>query len=89
MIKFVAYGWSAARSQPAVRDQVAAALAAAVQSGWDGLIAEQRTYLDDFWGGADVEVDGDPPVQQAVRFALFHLLQAGARAEGRAIAAKG
>ncbi len=89
VIKFVAYGWSAARSQPAVRDQVAAALAAAVQSGWDGLIAEQRTYLDDFWGGADVEVDGDPPVQQAVRFALFHLLQAGARAEGRAIAAKG
>ena len=89
VIKFVAYGWSAARSQPAVRDQVAAALAAAVQSGWDGLIAEQRTYLDDFWAGADVEVDGDPPVQQAVRFALFHLLQAGARAEGRAIPAKG
>ncbi len=89
VIKFVAYGWSAARSQPAVRDQVAAALVGAVQSGWDGLIAEQRTYLDDFWGGADVEVDGDPPVQQAVRFALLHLLQAGARAEGRAIAAKG
>jgi alpha,alpha-trehalose phosphorylase len=89
VIKFVAYGWSAARSQPAVRDQVAAALAGAVQSGWEGLIAEQRTYLDDFWAGADVEVDGDPSVQQAVRFALFHLLQAGARAEGRAIAAKG
>lgn len=89
VIKFVAYGWSAARSQPAVRDQVAAALAGAMQSGWDGLIAEQRSYLDDFWGGADVEVDGDPPVQQAVRFALLHLLQAGARAEGRAIAAKG
>ena len=89
VIKFVAYGWSAARSQPAVRDQVAAALVGAVQSGWDGLIAEQRTYLDEFWGGADVEVDGDLSVQQAVRFALFHLLQAGARAEGRAIAAKG
>jgi len=40
VIKFVAYGWSAARSQPAVRDQVAAALVGAVQSGWDGLIAE-------------------------------------------------
>jgi len=89
LIKIVAYAWSAVRSQPAVRDQVAAALAAAVQSGWDGLIAEQREYLDGFWAGADVEVDGDPPVQQAVRFALFHLLQAGARAEGRAIAAKG
>lgn len=89
VVKFVAHGWSAERSRPAVRDQVAAALAGATQSGWDELVAEQRTYLDDFWAGADVEIDGDPPVQQAVRFAMFHLLQAGARGEGRAIAAKG
>ena len=34
-------------------------------------------------------VDGDPEVQQAVRFGLFHVLQAGARAERRPIAAKG
>ncbi|MET3808465.1 alpha,alpha-trehalose phosphorylase [Nakamurella sp. UYEF19] len=89
LVKFVAYGWSAVRSPPAVTDQVAAALTAAAATGWDGLVAEQRAYLDRFWAGADVDVDGDPPVQQAVRFALFHLLQAGARAEGRAIAAKG
>ena len=44
---------------------------------WEGLLAEQRAYLDDFWGRADVEVDGDTEVQQAVRFALFHVLQAG------------
>jgi alpha,alpha-trehalose phosphorylase len=36
-----------------------------------------------------VELDGDAEIQQAVRFALFHVLQAGARAEGRAIPAKG
>jgi alpha,alpha-trehalose phosphorylase len=36
-----------------------------------------------------VELEGDAELQQAVRFALFHVLQAGARAEGRAIAAKG
>jgi alpha,alpha-trehalose phosphorylase len=89
LVKYVAYGWSAVRSQPAVADQVAAALTVAVQTGWEGLVAEQAAYLDDFWGRADVEVDGDDRVQQAVRFALFHVLQAGARAEGRAIAAKG
>ncbi len=89
LVKFVAYGWSAARSAPAVRDQVAAALAGARHSGWRGLVDEQRTYLDRFWGAADVEIDGDPEVQQAVRFALFQILQAGARAEGRAIPAKG
>lgn len=89
LVKYVAYGWSAKRSQPAVRDQVAAALTSAVQIGWDGLVAEQRAYLDDFWALADIEVDGDAEIQQAVRFALFHILQAGARSEGRAIAAKG
>jgi alpha,alpha-trehalose phosphorylase len=89
VIKFVAYGWSGTRSLNGVRDQVWAALAAARQSGWEGLLAEQKKYLDDFWDRADVEVDGDAEVQQAVRFALFHVLQAGARAENRAIPAKG
>ena len=89
MVKYVAYGWSGSRTLPAVRDQVWAALSAAKQSGWDGLVAEQREYLDDFWDRADVVVDGDAEVQQAVRFALFHVLQAGARAETRAIPAKG
>jgi alpha,alpha-trehalose phosphorylase len=89
IVKFIAYGWSGERSRPALHDQVVAALAAARLSGWDGLLADQRTFLDEFWEGADVEVDGDAEVQQAVRFALFHILQAGARAEHRPIAAKG
>ncbi|AYC36638.1 MULTISPECIES: glycoside hydrolase family 65 protein [Streptomyces] len=87
--KLVAHGWSGVRSRPAMSDQVDAALAAAAHSGWDGLLDEQRGYLDDFWARADVEVDGDEEIQQAVRFALFHVLQAGARAEQRAIPAKG
>ncbi len=87
--KFVAYGWSGHRSLPAVRDQADAALAGAQQTGWDGLRSEQRAFLDDFWSRADIELDGDPEIQHAVRFSLFHILQAGARAEGRAIPAKG
>jgi alpha,alpha-trehalose phosphorylase len=89
LVKLVAYGWSHERTQPAMRDQVAAALLAARISGWDALLAEQRKYLDDFWATGDVEIEGDPELQQAVRFALFHLLSSGARAEGRAIPAKG
>ena len=89
IIKYLAYGWSSQRSRPAVHDQVIAALAAARLSGWEGLLREQREYLDDFWAGADVEVDGDAEVQQAVRFGLFHVLQAGARGERRPISAKG
>ena len=89
LVKFLAYGWSATRSAPSLRDQVAAALTGARYSGWDGLLRTQRAYLDEFWAAADVEVDGDPVVQQAVRFGLFHVLQSGARAERRAIPAKG
>ncbi len=89
IVKFLAYGWSRSRSMPAVRDQVVAALAEAQHRGWDRLADEQREYLDGFWEGADVELEGDAELQQAVRFGLFHILQAGARAEQRAIAAKG
>ena len=89
IVKIVAYGWSHERSQPAMRDQVAAALLDARSAGWERLVAEQRAYLDDFWSTGDVELDGDPELQQAVRYALFQILSAGARAEGRAIPAKG
>ncbi len=89
LIKFVSHGWSGTRSLPALQAQVDAALAGAVSTGWEGLLTEQRHYLDEFWAGADVRVDGDPELQQAVRFALFHVLQAGARTEGQPIPAKG
>jgi alpha,alpha-trehalose phosphorylase len=89
VVKFLGYGWSAQRSVPALRDQVAAAITAAKQTGWDGLLEEQRAFLDDFWDVADVEVEGDAELQQAVRFAMFHVMQAGARAERRPIPAKG
>jgi alpha,alpha-trehalose phosphorylase len=83
--KFLAYAWGAqASADRARRDRDAA-----VSLGFDGLLAGQRTYLDDFWAAADVELDGDPEVQQAVRFGLFHVLQAGAQAGPHPIAAKG
>jgi alpha,alpha-trehalose phosphorylase len=89
IVKLLAYGWSSRRSLPALRDQVDAALASARRTGWDGLCAGQQEYLEDVWERADVELAGDPALQQAVRFALFHVVQAGARAERRGIPAKG
>ncbi|MEH1015293.1 glycosyl hydrolase family 65 protein [Micromonospora sp. CPCC 206060] len=87
--KLLAYGWSSKRSLPALRDQVGGALTAARLDGFTGLRRAQREYLDAFWDASDVRVEGDPEVQQAVRFGLFQVLQAGARAERRPIAAKG
>jgi alpha,alpha-trehalose phosphorylase len=89
VLKFLAYGWSSQRSRPSLRDQAEAALASAQRAGWDGLCEDQRAYLADFWDRADVELDGDTAIQQAVRFGLFQALQAGARSERRGIPAKG
>ena len=89
VVKLLGYGWSSRRSMPALRDQVDAALASAKRAGWDGLCKGQREYLDDVWDGADVKVEGDAELQQAVRFGLFQVIQAAARAERTAIPAKG
>ena len=88
-VKYMAYHWSSRQSPEFLRDQVTASLMNAGAEGWNGLLSDQRTFLDGFWEKADVTVEGDPAVQQALRFSLFHLLQAGARIEGRALAAKG
>jgi alpha,alpha-trehalose phosphorylase len=89
VVKLLGYGWSRVRSRQALRDQVAAAVIAARHTGWPGLLDEQRNFLDTFWNRTAVELDGDPEIEQAARFGLFHVLQASARAEGRAIPAKG
>ena len=89
LTKYVAYGWSSRRSVPSLRAQVEGALISAAHRGWDGLVADQRAYLDAFWKHAHIEIEGDAELQHAARFALFHVLQSTARGEGRAIPAKG
>jgi alpha,alpha-trehalose phosphorylase len=89
LTKFLAYHWSSRQSADWLRDQVDASLQNALAQGFDGLAARQRDTLDEYWGQADIELEGDPEVQQALRFARFHLLQSAARAEGRSLPAKG
>jgi len=89
MVKYLAYHWSGRQSMDWLRDQVDASLENAIGAGFDGLVASQRRYLDRYWRVADFQIDGDPELQQAVRFAKFQILQASARAETRAVGAKG
>ncbi|WP_309632389.1 glycosyl hydrolase family 65 protein [Nocardioides zeae] len=51
--------------------------------------AEQRAWYDRFWADADIQVEGHPELQQAIRFNLFQLAQASARADQQGIPAKG
>ncbi len=89
LVKFLAYGWSSRRSAEALRDQVEGGLATAKLAGWERLLREQRELLNAHWRQADVQVDGDDELQQAIRVGIFHVLQAGLRAERQPIPAKG
>jgi alpha,alpha-trehalose phosphorylase len=89
LTKYLAYGWSSRRSAAAVRDQVEGVLGIAKLAGWERLVSEQRELLDGHWAQADVTIEGDDELQQAVRVGMFHVLQAGLRAERQPIPAKG
>jgi alpha,alpha-trehalose phosphorylase len=89
IVKFVGHEWSDSLTDAALRDRVDAAVTTATHLGWEALAEQQREYLDHFWACADVTVEGAPRLQQAVRFALFQVLQAAARAEVRSIPGKG
>lgn len=89
IVKMVAHEYSDALAVEALRDRAEGAVAQAMREGWDGLVAGQRARLDDYWECADVEVEGAPRLQQAMRFALFQVFQAAVRLELRSVAGKG
>ncbi|MBD8011893.1 glycoside hydrolase family 65 protein [Microbacterium sp. Re1] len=89
LVKCVGHEWSPALDDVALRDRAEAAVETAIEIGWDGLVDEQRQYLDAFWDRADVLIDGDERLQQSARFSLFQVLQSAARAEVRSIPGKG
>lgn len=59
------------------------------ETGIESVFEGQRAWLADFWSRSDVVVGGKPEIQQAIRWNLFQVAQAGARAEGTGIPAKG
>ena len=66
--------------------------------GFQQLLPLQEQYMDDFWRRSDVRIRDiredrtkrtTVEIQQAIRFNLFHMLQASARAEDVGVPAKG
>jgi len=69
-----------------------------VSQGFQKLLASQEQYMNDFWRRSDVRIKdiqedrtkrSTVEIQQAIRFNLFHILQASARAEDTGVPAKG
>jgi len=89
LTKLLSYHTSRGVPSRELLDRCHRTLDRAREEGVDQQWADQRAWLDDFWARSDVEVPGHPAMQQAVRWNLFQIAQASARAEGTGIAAKG
>jgi alpha,alpha-trehalose phosphorylase len=98
LAKFIAYHTSATASPEQVCGRVAWTLDRIVDNGFDALAESQQRTMDEFWRRSDVQVQNvrtgrvrrtTVEVQQAIRFNLFHILQAAARADNTGVPAKG
>jgi trehalose/maltose hydrolase-like predicted phosphorylase len=85
--RLVAY---ATDPQQAPRPEAALeALDAAEGLGVETLLAEQRSAWARRWSVADIRIEGDPELQRAVRFCLFHLMASVADRPEAALGARG
>jgi alpha,alpha-trehalose phosphorylase len=89
VIKYMTYHTSRSAPTEELSDRAGRTLDRAVRDGFEKLEQSQSRYVGEFWDRSDVQFEGDPYVQQAIRFNLFHILQAAGRAEGVGIPAKG
>jgi alpha,alpha-trehalose phosphorylase len=94
--KTVAYHSSRGVPVRELSDRCDRTLDRAAQQGMARHYDDQRKWYSDFWAAADVQIGPEDTedrnllaVQQAVRFNLFSLAQASARADGIGIPAKG
>jgi beta-phosphoglucomutase len=90
--KYVAYAWSRPEggdTEASLLDTVATSLEKALEQDFDAHGAAQTKCCAAFWQEADLEIEGDPAIEQALRFNLFHLLQSTGRDGSGSAAAKG
>ncbi|MFD1776426.1 glycoside hydrolase family 65 protein [Paenibacillus rhizophilus] len=89
LTKYICYHTSKDFPEEELMPRTEALLRGAVHAGFSQLLAEQEAFLDEFWKRADVEIAGDPALQQGIRFNAFQLLQSVGRDGATNIGAKG
>ena len=89
LVKYVTYHSSRRPQADELCERAERVLNRAVRRGFAALLDSQRQFLTDFWNRSDIVVKGQPEWQQTIRFNLFHICQATARAEGGGVPAKG
>jgi alpha,alpha-trehalose phosphorylase len=89
LTKYLVYHDSRRKAPEAMQARVETDLDRARGSTFDAHARGQARRLARLWERCDVVIEGDDALQQAIRFGIFQVLQAAARADGRGIPAKG
>ena len=89
LIKYISYYSSRDYAADELLNLCTKTLQEAQQHGFEYFLKEQEEYLNDFWQHSDVEIDGDPALQQAMRFNQLQLLMSVAKDGKTNIASKG
>lgn len=89
LTKFASYHTSKGVPGRELLDRCARSIDRARALGIDKIAAQQHDFLADVWSRSDVIIKHQPALQQAIRWNIFQLIQASARADGQGIAAKG
>lgn len=87
--KYISYFTSKDFSESELYELSKDTVKAAKEKGFDALLSEQKLYLDRFWYHSDVEIYGDPSLQQSIRYNMIQLLQSVGRDGKTNISAKG
>lgn len=87
--KFIGYADDRFCSTQEAVDTAEAAAVRGAKKGFAALVEEQKAYLKDFWNSADVCIEGNDELNQAMKLNMFQLLQSVGRDGRTNIAAKG
>jgi alpha,alpha-trehalose phosphorylase len=98
LTKYMVYHTSATASPQELCGRAEWTMDRVTSEGFPPLLAAQQQFMNDFWRRSDVRIKDvredrakrtTVEIQQAIRFNLFHVLQAAARAENAGVPAKG
>jgi len=89
LVKYIAYHTAFHSVDQELRERVDRTLDRAKHEGFPTLLASQRRFLDEYWRRSDIRLEGDPRLQQYLRWNLFQLAQATSRAEGTGVGPRG
>src|SRR5215813_2455874 len=98
LIKYMVYHGSQTASPEELCGRAEWTLDRVTAQGFQELLGSQAQYMEEFWRRSDVRIRDiredrtkrtTLEIQQAIRFNLFHILQASARAEDTGVPAKG